>query len=115
MLKRRYNDEIEQDVSEMIWLLFGTSVHYILENIELEDYEKVEYKMEHTLDNGYTLSGILDYLSDKDKLILDYKVVKTYSYIFDKPNALMYLHLKLNILIIYFLLNLCLLMKMNSK
>ena len=60
MLKRRYNDEIEQDVSEMIWLLFGTSVHYILENIELEDYEKVEYKMEHTLDNGYTLSGILN-------------------------------------------------------
>jgi hypothetical protein len=86
MLKRRYNDEIEQDVSEMIWLLFGTSVHYILENIDLEDYEKVEYKMEHTLDNGYTLSGILDYLSDKDKLILDYKVVKTYSYIFDKNN-----------------------------
>ena len=86
MLKRRYNDEIEQDVSEMIWLLFGTSVHYILENIELEDYEKVEYKMEHTLNNGYTLSGILDYLSDKDKLILDYKVVKTYSYIFDRNN-----------------------------
>lgn len=86
MLKRRYNNEIEQDVSEMIWLLFGTSVHYILENIELEDYEKVEYKMEQTLDNGYTLSGILDYLSDKDKLILDYKVVKTYSYIFDRNN-----------------------------
>lgn len=86
MLKRRYNDKIEQDVSNMIWLLFGTSTHYILENIELEPYEKVEYKMEHTFEDGYTLSGILDYISDKDKIILDYKVVKTYSYIFDKRN-----------------------------
>lgn len=86
ILKRRYNDIIEQDVSNMIWLLFGTSVHYILENIELEPHEKVEYKMEYTLDSGYTLSGVLDYISDKDELILDYKVVKTYSYIFDKYN-----------------------------
>ena len=86
ILKRRYNDIIEQDVSNMIWLLFGSSVHYILENIELEPYEKVEYKMEHTFDNGFTLSGVLDYISDKDELILDYKVVKTYSYIFDKYN-----------------------------
>lgn len=86
ILKRRYNNLIEQDVSNMIWLLFGTSVHYILENIELEPCEKVEYKMEYTFENGYTLSGILDYINDKTKIILDYKVVKTYSYIFDKYN-----------------------------
>ena len=33
MLKRRYNDEIEQDVSECIWMLFGTVTHYALENL----------------------------------------------------------------------------------
>ena len=86
ILKRKYNNEIEQDVSNMIWLLFGTSVHYILENIDLEPHEKVEYKMEHTFDNGYTISGVLDYISDKEQTIIDYKVVKTYSYIYEKHN-----------------------------
>ena len=27
ILKRRYNDEIEQDCSELIWALFGTAYH----------------------------------------------------------------------------------------
>ena len=31
ILEKRHADEIEQDVSDMIWLLFGTAVHGILE------------------------------------------------------------------------------------
>ena len=34
ILLRRHNDEIVQDASEMIWLIFGTAVHSILENGE---------------------------------------------------------------------------------
>lgn len=34
ILERRHHDKIEQDVSDMIWLLFGTTVHSILEQHE---------------------------------------------------------------------------------
>ena len=32
MLMRRHGDNIEQDVSDMIWAIFGTACHSILEN-----------------------------------------------------------------------------------
>ena len=32
MLMRRHNEEISQDVSDMIWSIFGTAVHSVLEN-----------------------------------------------------------------------------------
>ena len=32
LLTRRHNDEIEQDVADMIWLIFGTAVHKVLED-----------------------------------------------------------------------------------
>ena len=55
ILKRRHNDEIEQDVSECIWMLFGTVTHYVLETgIELKENEFVEEHLDYTFDNGYT-------------------------------------------------------------
>ena len=39
ILERRHHKEIEQDVSDMIWLLFGRAVHSILENQSEGDYE----------------------------------------------------------------------------
>lgn len=38
VLERRYHNEIERDVSDMIWLIFGTAVHSILENADEEVY-----------------------------------------------------------------------------
>ena len=48
ILLRRYHDDIEQDVSDMIWLLFGTAIHTILENQETGEHEKKE---------KYTIAG----------------------------------------------------------
>lgn len=80
MLKRRYNDVIEQDVSECIWMLFGSVTHYALETgIELKENEYVEYHLEHTFDNGYTLSGIIDHVYD---YIDDYKTTSVWSAIY---------------------------------
>jgi len=79
MLKRRYNDVIEQDISEMIWLLFGTFTHFALEHIELKENEYVEKKMEYKFDNGYTLSGIIDHIYDT---IDDYKTTSVWSVIY---------------------------------
>lgn len=80
MLKRRYNNIIEQDVSECIWMLFGSVTHYALETgIELKENEYVEEHLEHTFDNGYTLSGIVDHIYD---YVDDYKTTSVWSIIF---------------------------------
>ena len=84
MLKRRHNDEIEQDVSECIWMLFGTVTHYALETgIECRENEYVEEHLEHTFENGYTLSGIIDHVED---YIDDYKTTSVWTVIFGSNN-----------------------------
>ena len=80
MLKRRYNDIIEQDISECIWMLFGSVTHYALETgVECKENEYVEEHLEHTFDNGYTLSGIIDHVYD---YVDDYKTTSVWSVIY---------------------------------
>lgn len=84
MLKRRYNNILEQDVSECIWMLFGTVTHYVLETgIELKENEFVEEHLEHTFENGYTLSGIIDHVYD---YIDDYKTTSVWTVIYGSNN-----------------------------
>lgn len=84
MLKRRHNEEIEQDVSECIWMLFGTVTHYALETgIETKENEYVEEHLEHTFESGYTLSGIIDHVYD---FIDDYKTTSVWTVIYGSNN-----------------------------
>ena len=84
MLKRRHNDEIEQDVSECIWMLFGTVTHYALETgIECREGEYVEEHLEYTFPSGYTLSGIIDHVED---YIDDYKTTSVWTVIYGSNN-----------------------------
>lgn len=79
-LKRRYNDQIEQDITDCIFMLLGTKTHFELENIELKENEFVEDHLEYTFENGYTLSGIIDHYDDE--YLDDYKTCKAFSLIF---------------------------------
>jgi hypothetical protein len=93
MLKRRYNDKIEQDVSECIWMLFGTVTHYALETgIELKENEYVEEHLEHTFESGYTLSGIIDHVYD---YVDDYKTTSVWTVIYGSNNEHWELQLKM--------------------
>ena len=47
ILKRRHNNEIVKDVSEMSWLLFGTAFHEFMERQE-DDYVEVNEQIYHT-------------------------------------------------------------------
>ena len=82
MLQRRHNDEIEQDVSDMIWAIFGTAVHSVLENSnKSEDLLTEKYlSLPVTLDDGdtYTLSGLCDLYDTKQGEVIDYKVTSTF-------------------------------------
>lgn len=73
LLSRRHSDEIEQDVSDMIWLIWGTAMHKVLEDAKENKDELKETKIEIQMPNGYTLSGQQDLFSESLKRITDYK------------------------------------------
>jgi len=81
-LKEKHWDELTQDVSDMIWMLFGNAMHYVLEkgspdNAFAEEKLVMNYK-------GITLSGITDLWHNK--VISDYKTTSVYSFLLgDKP------------------------------
>lgn len=82
VLERRHNDEIEQDVSDMIWLIFGSAVHKILENgKETDDQLKENYFMIDV--HGYELSGIFDLYDAKEKKVVDYKTATVWKVIYN--------------------------------
>lgn len=72
ILERRHGDEIEQDVSDMIWLLFGTAVHSILENQTEGATEFKETYVEMPVGN-YKVSGRFDLYDAATQTITDYK------------------------------------------
>jgi len=73
-LSAKFEEELEQDASEMVWSLFGSAVHNILERGQ-DEYHIVEQRLFTTFE-GWTLSGAIDLqiLSDKGRSIRDYKV-----------------------------------------
>jgi len=70
ILKRRHYDEIEQDVSDMVWLLFGSAVHKIIEESDKTGY--AEYKLELPI-NDYKLTGICDLYNEELFSVEDHK------------------------------------------
>lgn len=83
LLTRRHHDKIEQDVSDMIWLILGNAVHSILENSEEESHQLKETKVYIELPNGYVLSGQQDLYDEKLKRIIDYKTGTVWKIIYN--------------------------------
>jgi len=81
LLERRHADEIEQDVSDMVWLLFGTAVHNILEKYECNSDELQEERIKINF-GDYVLSGKFDLYSDNAKIVTDYKTASVWKIIY---------------------------------
>lgn len=95
LLNRRHNEDIEQDCSDMIWLLFGKAVHSILEQYSDGMSEFTEEKLTVKLENGYTISGVIDLYDLDKKMVVDYKTASTWKVIYKdfddwKKQGLMY-------------------------
>lgn len=82
LLNRRHNKDLEQDVADMIWALFGQAVHHILESNSNGATEFAEERMEVKLDNGYTVSGIIDLYDMEQKKVVDYKTASVWKVIY---------------------------------
>lgn len=81
-LKLKHWDELQSDVSDMMWMLLGQSVHYILEKGAPKS-SLSEQKIEMQF-GDFTIIGIPDLYHDG--IISDWKITSVYSFILgDKP------------------------------
>lgn len=93
-LKKKYWDEIEQDASEMVWSLFGSAVHNILEHGK-GDNHVVEERI-HLEFEGWHISGAIDLQEVEPNgtiTVSDYKVTGAWAVMNEKDDW----HRQLNI------------------
>lgn len=77
-IEKRHSEEIVKDVSDMVWLLFGSAVHAIIEKAQHENQFIEEYFVETV--NGIKLSGRTDVYDNG--VIQDWKTTSVWSYIY---------------------------------
>ena len=83
ILERRYADVVEQDVSELVWAIFGTAVHSILEKGKETDTQLKENKIVIDIWD-YKLSGIFDLYDESTKTVTDYKTGSVWKVIYNE-------------------------------
>lgn len=81
VLSKRHYGEVDQDVADMIWMLFGTAVHSILERQAVGENEIKEERLTKEL-GDYTLSGQFDLYNKETKTITDYKTASVWKIIY---------------------------------
>ena len=83
-LRAKHMDEIEMDASDMVWSLFGTAVHGVLEHGK-DDNHIVEQRL-HTEIDGWTISGAIDLqVIEEDSIaIADYKTTGVWAVMNEK-------------------------------
>ena len=85
LLERRHRNEIEQDVSDMIWLLFGTAVHGVLEKSQENNNEFKEERLRVNF-GKFVLSGQFDLYNAQTKTLTDYKTASVWKVVFGDYN-----------------------------
>src|SRR3972149_7541494 len=78
-LRKEHRDEIEEDVSDRIWALFGQVVHTILERANTTGM--VEQRLYATVD-GHKLSGQFDHLENGG--LTDWKLTSVWAVVYGK-------------------------------
>jgi hypothetical protein len=86
LMKEKHDHEIEVDAVDMVWALFGTAVHSVLENSKQSEDIITEERLYSTI-SGWVLSGAVDRqeIEDNNITIVDYKVTSVWSVIYGKP------------------------------
>ncbi len=79
ILTRRHWNEIEQDVSDLIWQIFGTAVHKLAS--DNDDTGNAEIRMYANVD-GITLSGQYDLYDIDTFTLIDYKTASVWKVIY---------------------------------
>lgn len=84
-LRKHHEEEVEYDVSEMVWSIFGTAIHGVLEHGGDENHI-VEQRL-HAQIEGWSISGAIDLQivnDDETITINDYKTCGAWSVMNEK-------------------------------
>jgi hypothetical protein len=85
-LRRKHSKKLEQDASEMVWSLFGSALHNVLEHGK-DDRHIVEERLHTTLD-GWSISGAIDLQTVENGTIKvsDYKTTGAWAVMNEKAD-----------------------------
>lgn len=85
-LKRKHWGELEEDAADMVWSLFGSAVHEILQHGK-DDHHVVEERI-HTEFQGWKISGAIDLqeVYEDGIVISDYKVTSAWAVMNEKSD-----------------------------
>jgi hypothetical protein len=83
-LKRLFDGELEQDVADQIWSIFGTAIHAVLEHGKDRNH-LVEERL-HAVVDGWSISGAIDLqvIEDDGIIVSDYKTTGAWSVMNEK-------------------------------
>lgn len=83
-LRDKHNEDIEQDVSDMLWQLLGSALHVVMERGETEGW-RMEERLFTQVD-GVTISGQIDLqeVTPRGVIITDYKFTSAWAVMQDK-------------------------------
>ena len=83
-LTKKFEDEIEQDAADMVWSIFGSAVHNILEHGKDENHI-VEQRI-HKAYEGWNISGAIDLqvVNEKGIDVKDYKTTTVWAVMNEK-------------------------------
>ena len=85
-LTRKFEDEIEQDASEMVWSVVGSAIHNFLEQGK-DEHHIVEQRI-HIEHDGWHITGAIDLQEvEADGIhVKDYKFTSVWAAMNDKPD-----------------------------
>lgn len=85
-LKRKHWDDLTEDASDMVWSIFGTAIHGVLEHGK-DDHHVVEERI-HAAIGGMNVSGAIDLQEiEEDGIILsDYKTTSAWAVMNEKQD-----------------------------
>lgn len=85
-LKRKHWDELTEDASDMVWSIFGTAIHGVLEHGK-GDNHIVEQRIHVELD-GINISGAIDLqeLTEDGIILSDYKTTSAWAVMNEKQD-----------------------------
>jgi hypothetical protein len=85
-LKRKYWDELTEDASDMVWSIFGTAIHGVLEHGK-DDHHIVEERIHVIIDNVH-ISGAIDLqeIESDGVIVSDYKTTSAWAVMNEKQD-----------------------------
>ena len=85
-LKKIHWDNLEEDVADKVWAIFGTAIHAVLE-LGKDDHHVIEQRLHANVD-GWDISGAIDLqrVEDDGIIISDYKTTGAWAVMNEKTD-----------------------------